>query len=67
MLKVKAIKLLGGDSHKAAAAVGVTYQAVEKWPDVLPPRIVDRVIAALVKRNEPVPRELLRAPVVREV
>lgn len=47
MLKTEAINLLGGSIASAAAAVGVTYQAVDKWPDTLPPRIVDRVQAAL--------------------
>jgi hypothetical protein len=59
MLKTKAIELLGGSAASAAEAIGVTYQAVVKWPDDLPARIVDRVIAALVKQKRPVPKELL--------
>lgn len=47
MDKTKAIELLGGNVSAAAKAVGVTYQAVDKWPDPLPKRIVDRVQAAL--------------------
>lgn len=47
MEKQKAIELLGGSVAAAADAVGVTYQAVDKWPDQLPPRIADRVQAAL--------------------
>jgi hypothetical protein len=47
MLKTEAIDLLGGTISQAAAAVGVTYQAVDKWPEVLPQRISDRVQAAL--------------------
>lgn len=47
MLKAQAIELLGGTVAAAADAVGVTYQAVDKWPDELPPRIADRVQAAL--------------------
>ncbi|MDM0024105.1 hypothetical protein [Variovorax saccharolyticus] len=62
MLKTKAIELLGGSTATAAEAIGVTYQAVDKWPDELPARIVDRVIAALVKLKKPVPRELLSTP-----
>ena len=46
MLKADAIQLLGGSVARAAEAVGVSYQAVNKWPDVLPPRIEDRVYAA---------------------
>ena len=47
MNKQTAIELLGGSVAAAADAVGVTYQAVDKWPDQLPPRIADRVQAAL--------------------
>lgn len=47
MLKTEAIALLGGSVPAAASAVGVTYQAVDKWPDELPQRIADRVQAAL--------------------
>lgn len=55
MLKTEAIKLLGGTIPLAAAAVGVTYQAVDKWPDVLPQRIADRVQAALWRMQNGVP------------
>jgi hypothetical protein len=47
MLKAQAIELLGGSVAAASDAIGVTYQAIDKWPDVLPPRIADRVQAAL--------------------
>lgn len=50
MLKTEAIELLGGSVKDAALAIGVTYQAVDKWPDVLPARLVDRVQAALWRR-----------------
>lgn len=46
MLKTQAIELLGGSVASAAKAIGITYQAVNKWPDVLPRRIEDRVVAA---------------------
>ena len=55
MLKTKAIELLGGSIPAAAAAVGVTYQAVDKWPDMLPQRIADRVQAALWRIENKVP------------
>ncbi len=58
MLKSKAIEALGGTVALAAGKVGVTYQAVDKWPEVLPPRIADRVLAAIAK--ERLPRPLLR-------
>ena len=46
MKKTQAIELLGGTIRAAAEAMGVTYQAVDKWPDVLPLRIADRVLGA---------------------
>lgn len=49
MRKSKALELLGGSVASAAKAVGVSYQAVEKWPDMLPGRIADRVVAALAR------------------
>jgi hypothetical protein len=61
MLKSDAIALLGGDIASAARAIGVTYQAVEKWPDVLPERIADRVVAAKARELAPPGmRELLQ-------
>lgn len=51
MLKQKAIELLGGTVTAAANAIGVTYQAVDKWPDVLPDRISDRVLAVLARKH----------------
>lgn len=51
MLKSKAIELLGGSTRKAAQEIGVTYQAVDKWPAVLPRRIEDRVLAALARKR----------------
>lgn len=51
MLKTKAIELLGGSIPAAAKAIGTSYQAVNQWPDVLPPRIEDRVVAAIARRH----------------
>lgn len=51
MLKTKAIELLGGSVASTADAIGVSYQAVDKWPDTLPPRISDRVMAAIARRH----------------
>lgn len=53
MKKSEAIKLLGGTPTTAAAAVGITVSAVSQWPDELPQRIVDRVLAALARRHLP--------------
>lgn len=51
MLKQKAIELLGGTVTAAAKAVGVTTSAVTQWPEELPPRIADRVQAALARQT----------------
>ena len=53
MLKKTAIDLLGGTVSAAAEAIGISYQAVDKWPDELPPRIADRVLAALARKHLP--------------
>lgn len=53
MTKQQAIALLGGTVTSAAAELGVTYQAVEKWPDVLPGRIADRVRGAWARKEVP--------------
>lgn len=52
MKKTEAINLLGGTTASAAIEVGVAYQAVDKWPEVLPTRITDRVTAALARKCE---------------
>ena len=49
MQKSKAIELLGGNTTAAAKAIGISCQAVNQWPDILPPRIADRVAAALAR------------------
>ena len=53
MLKQKAIELLGGTITAAAEAVGISYQAVNQWPDELPVRISDRVLAAVARKHLP--------------
>lgn len=57
MKKSKAIKLLGGTTRSAAEALGVTFQAVSKWPDPLPQRISDRVLGAHARAKEKSDRE----------
>lgn len=49
--------MLGGTITAAADAIGVSYQAVDKWPDELPDRIADRVVAAVARKH--LPPELL--------
>ena len=51
MNKAEAIKLLGGTLTAAASEIGISPQAVNDWPEVLPPRIADRVLAALYRRE----------------
>lgn len=51
MLKAHAIEMLGGSQAAAAEAVGITPSAVSQWPEVLPSRISDRVLAAIARRT----------------
>lgn len=55
MFKDEAIGLLGGTAAAAAELMGVTYQAVNKWPDVLPSRISDRVLGVCARRGIAIP------------
>jgi hypothetical protein len=52
MKKTDAIQLLGGSVAKAAEAIGINSQAISQWPEVLPPRIADRVQAALWRMSQ---------------
>ncbi len=52
MKKSEAIDLLGGTVTSAARAINITKSAVSKWPDDLPPRIADRVHAAISRRSK---------------
>jgi hypothetical protein len=63
MQKSEAIKLLGGSIAAAAEAIGITYQAVDKWPDELPSRIADRVHAALWRQAQEAGAKRLHAEV----
>jgi hypothetical protein len=51
MLKTQAMSMLGGTLTSTAKAIGITKQAVCKWPEILTPVLEDRVIAALVRQN----------------
>lgn len=53
MNKDSAIRLLGGTRKAAAAAIGISPAAIAQWPDPLPARIEDRVLAALARRHLP--------------
>ena len=52
MLKTQAIELLGGTAKRAAAAIGVTSQAISGWPEQLTPALRDRVQAALYRQKQ---------------
>ena len=61
MQKQKAIELLGGSVESAAALLEVTRQAVDKWPEVLPLRISDRVRGAWARKHVPEMAELAKS------
>lgn len=52
MKKSEALELLGGTPKLAAAAIGITVQAISQWPDELPATISDRVQAALWRKQQ---------------
>ena len=62
MQKSQAIELLGGTVTRAADAIGINPQAISQWPDLLPRRLADRVLAACVRYGIPVPAELTSLP-----
>lgn len=49
MRKETVFILLGKDAEEVARRVGCSKQAVYKWPDPLPRRIADRILAACVR------------------
>ena len=53
MNKSQAIDLLGGTATSAAAAIGISPQAISGWPFELTPAISDRVLAALARKHLP--------------
>lgn len=52
MNKQQAIELLGGTVSAAARACGVTSSAVSQWPDELTKDHIDRVQAALWRKQQ---------------
>lgn len=56
MKKSTALELLGGDIATAARNIGCTRTAIYAWPDPLPRRIADRVLAARVRMNAEITR-----------
>lgn len=59
MFKTEAIELLGGSAASAADLMGVTYQAVNKWPYQLPLRISDRVLGVCVRKGLDIPSHFI--------
>jgi DNA-binding transcriptional regulator YdaS (Cro superfamily) len=55
MLKSEALAVLGPRPSDLARAIGVTPSAVSQWPEELPPRIADRVVAAIARRVQQQP------------
>lgn len=54
MKKSRALELLGGSVGAAAKSIGrISSAAISQWPDDLPPRIEDRVLAALARKHLP--------------
>ena len=52
MNKQQAIELLGGTVSAAARACGVTSSAISQWPDELTKDHIDRVQAALWRKQQ---------------
>jgi hypothetical protein len=58
MTKLEALSMLSDSENlqtsirEAADKVGITYQAVAQWPDVLTASIEDRVVAAWFRQNQ---------------
>jgi hypothetical protein len=54
MKKSRALELLGGSVGAAAKSIGrISSAAISQWPEELPPRIEDRVLAALARKYLP--------------
>jgi hypothetical protein len=51
MLKSDVVRIFGSISA-IARAIDITPEAVVQWPDILPKRLQDRVIAAAVRENK---------------
>lgn len=62
MKKATAFALLGGNARAVAELLGMTRQAVHQWPDELPRRLADRVLAARVRMEWADALRVRRAP-----
>ena len=59
--------MLGGSQTTAAKALGITYQAVRKWPENLTPDIENRLIGMLVRGRRKVPDWLIATKPMKAV
>lgn len=59
MKKTLALQMLGGTVAKSAEAIGINSQAISQWPENLPPRLADRVIAACTRQGIAIPNCVL--------
>jgi len=66
MQKSQAIEVLGGTVTQAAEAIGINPQAISQWPECLPRRLADRVLAACVRSGIAIPPELASLPAKEE-
>lgn len=68
MNKAEAIRLLGGTPSAAARSIGISSAAISLWPDELPPRIADRVLAALwrAQKTDPLSSEQPQDPAPKQ-
>lgn len=57
MQKTEALELLGGTVRKASQLTGLSPQTLYSWPDTLTDLMVDRVHAALWRKQEREKRE----------
>lgn len=51
MNKALALDLIGGTPLLASKAIGISRSAIAQWPETLPPKLSDRVLAAWAREN----------------
>lgn len=58
MEKTTVIELFGGTVTLAAKALGISYQALKKWPEYITSANKDKVVATLVRSDKQLNRRL---------
>lgn len=66
MKKQQAIEAFGSVAA-LATALGISPQAIYKWPDVLPQRTADEVVGAAIRVNHGAPADEKRQSIARIV